>query len=144
MLNDIYEDIHGDTSEHSGNITGGDQIGNMTIAKISSAIYNDGYRTGKHQGEEEINQITFDEGFKNGIQQGNICGELLADIMVTMTKSKHIPKKLFNTIQDKLLDQMNQQIPIKLIVSEMRIAIELHVELIPCIERFENKILGYR
>lgn len=54
--------------------------------KISSKLFNDGYRIGKGKEEELQMQIGFDKGFKRGMLSGRACGKLYAACRAALSK----------------------------------------------------------
>ena len=70
---------------------GDDNEGNdvATSRKVSSKLFNDGYRIGKAKEEESQMQIGFDQGFEQGMLRGRACGKLYAACREHLSKQSH-------------------------------------------------------
>jgi hypothetical protein len=125
---DSDDDFFGDDSNDKF-ITSDD----ATSRKISSKLFNDGYRIGKSKEEEVQMQLGFDAGFQRGIVTGRACGELYAACRILSSKSINsgvdidgqnktigdIEKLLFEGVADNEFVDDNTMVSLKLLVMSL-------------------------
>ena len=56
------------------------------IDKISSKLYNDGYRIGKAAEEERLGQACFDRHYARGAALGSACGEMYSIVLDALSR----------------------------------------------------------
>jgi hypothetical protein len=106
---------------------------NATTKKVSSKLYNDGYRIGKSKEEEVQMQLGFDDGFQRGIVTGRACGELYAACRILSSKLinsgvdingqnktiEDIEKLLFEGVADNEFVDDETMVSLKLLVMSL-------------------------
>ena len=71
-----------------------------TSRKVSSKLFNDGYRIGKGKEEELQMQIGFDQGFERGMILGRVCGKLYAACRLALSEENITGVEFNRSIDD--------------------------------------------
>lgn len=126
----------------------GDEVGDndeATSRKVSSKLFNDGYRIGKGKEEELQMQIGFDEGFERGMMLGRVCGKLYAACRLSLLKENITGVELNRSIDDLealLFERVSNDdcVSIETINSLRSLILSISIDLEPAFEVFESDV----
>ena len=126
----------------------GDEVGDndeATSRKVSSKLFNDGYRIGKGKEEELQMQIGFDEGFERGMMLGRVCGKLYAACRLSLLKENITGVELNRSIDDLealLFERVSNDdcVSIETINSLRSLILSISIDLEPAFAVFESDV----
>ena len=126
----------------------GDEVGDndeATSRKVSSKLFNDGYRIGKGKEEELQMQIGFDEGFERGMMLGRVCGKLYAACRLSLLKENITGVEFKRSIDDLealLFERVSNDdcVSIETINSLRSLILSISIDLEPAFEVFESDV----
>lgn len=126
----------------------GDEVGDndeATSRKVSSKLFNDGYRIGKGKEEELQMQIGFDEGFERGMMLGRVCGKLYAACRLSLLKENITGVEFNRSIDDLealLFERVSNDdcVSIETINSLRSLILSISIDLEPAFEVFESDV----
>ena len=133
---------------HSDDDFFGDEVrdnDDATSRKVSSKLFNDGYRIGKGKEEELQMQIGFDEGFERGMMLGRVCGKLYAACRLSLLKENITGVELNRSIDDLealLFERVSNDdcVSIETINSLRSLILSISIDLEPAFEVFESDV----
>ena len=126
----------------------GDEVGDndeATSRKVSSKLFNDGYRIGKGKEEELQMQIGFDEGFERGMMLGRVCGKLYAACRLSLLNENITGVEFNRSIDDLealLFERVSNDdcVSIETINSLRSLILSISIDLEPAFEVFESDV----
>ena len=133
---------------HSDDDFFGDEVGDndeATSRKVSSKLFNDGYRIGKGKEEELQMQIGFDEGFERGMMLGRVCGKLYAACRLSLLNENITGVEFNRSIDDLealLFERVSNDdcVSIETINSLRSLILSISIDLEPAFEVFESDV----
>ena len=116
-----------------------------TSRKVSSKLFNDGYRIGKGKEEELQMQIGFDQGFERGMILGRVCGKLYAACRLALLEENITGVEFKRSIDDLealLFERVSNDdcVSIETINSLRSLILSISIDLEPAFEVFESDV----
>jgi hypothetical protein len=122
----------------------GPEKDDATTRKVSSKLYNDGYRIGKAKEEEVQMQSGFDVGFERGMRAGRVCGQLYACCREWLSRrpSDESNLSVISRLEEHLFTCISEDASItEENIDDIRLVVlSISAELLPAILIFEEKI----